>query len=264
MDCADCKSVSWAPEESLTEIKEYYFYDPETGEALEGQAARNQAKVEALGTNWRETNQIMRMCKTASPFSPRARALFDHAEKQALALEEPCLFLIGFQWRHCGGRGERPEELELHTHDECPGDDDTSDSSSDESVEHESYERDANTDIEEKASESEFEWGLMEAPAGCPVVECRATRTVLNKIAPQTLASLSAQLAATMTKVMQLAAITEEQEEEDDDCAGSEDWDTCDVALPSVNVKVEVTEEELAAWQVIGRHEATRARVAAI
>lgn len=258
MDCADCKSVSWAPEESLTEIKEYYFYDPATGEALEGQAARNQAKVEALGTSWRETNQIMRICKTASPFSPRARALFEHAEKQALALEEPCLFLIGFQWRHCGGRGERPEELELHTHDECPADDDTSDSSSDESAEHESYEHDANTDIEEKARESEFDWELMAKPsAGRPVVECRATRTALNDIVPQTLDSLSAQLAATMTKVMQLAAITEEQEED-------EEWDTCDVELPSVNVKVEVTEEDMAAWQVIGRHEATRARVAAI
>ena len=257
MTGAVCKSVSWAPEDSLTQIKEYYFYDHETGEALEGQAARDQAKVEALGTNWRETNQIMRMCKAASPFSPRAQALFDHAEKQALALEEPCLFLIGFHWRHCGGRGERPEELELHTLEECPADDDTSDSSSDESAEHQSYEHDANTKLEELGGNGEFDWELMEVPAGCPVVECRATGTALNGIAPQTLASLSAQLSATMTKVTQLAAITEEQQED-------EEWDTCDVALPSVPVKVEVAEEELAAWQVIGRHEATRARVAAI
>jgi hypothetical protein len=264
MTGAVCKSVSWAPEDSLTKIKEYYFYDPETGEALEGQAARNQAKIEALGANWRETSQIMRLCKTASPFSPRARVLFELAEKQVLALEDPCLFLIGFQWRYCGGRSERPEELELHTNDECPADDDTSDSSSDESVDDESNERDSNTNFEEAVSEPEFDWELMEPQAECPVVECAATRTALNEVAPQTLASLSAQLTATMTKVMQLAAITEEQEEEDDDCAGSEDWDTCDVPLPSVPVKVEVTTEDLAAWQLIGRHEATRARVAAI
>jgi hypothetical protein len=44
------KRVRWCP--VLSSTLPYYFYDPVTGEALEGRAAREQAKRDVLGDNW--------------------------------------------------------------------------------------------------------------------------------------------------------------------------------------------------------------------
>ena len=129
------KSVSWATDESLAQIREYYFYDPNTGEELSGQAARDQAKIEVLGSCWRETFRIMRICKTVLPHTTKARELFHRAEKQALTLKEPCLFIIGSQWRHCGGRSQRPEEGTSDNILHSTPDNDTINLSSDESSE---------------------------------------------------------------------------------------------------------------------------------
>jgi hypothetical protein len=252
------KSVSWASDDSLRQVKEYYFYDNITGEALSGQAARNQAKREVLGASWRQTNCIMRLCKSASPYSAEARKLFDIAEKRALALDEPCLFLIGMQWRYCGGRNGRPEEIEIDEQEVCDADDDTSDSSSDESAEGEGAEPEEqliNTDNQK--NEAELDWEMLETPTETPVVtegvSTFVKRTLIGDTTPHTLASLSRQLASTIKNAITIAVIEEEEEQDDE-------WDECDVPLPDEGIS---TIEPIDEWQTIGRHEATRARIAA-
>lgn len=255
------KTVSWAPDDSLTQVREYYFYDNVTGEALSGQAARNQAKLEALGSCWRETSRIMRVCKTATPYSARARALFDFAEKQALALEDPCLFLIGMQWRYCAGRNGRPEEIEIDEQELSVADDDTSDSSSDESAEGEGEDTEEQLiDTDNQKNEAELDWEMLETPTDEPAnkpadtasLSTFAMRTLIGDTTPPALASLSAQLAASIKNAISIAVI-----EEDD---GEDEWDECDVPLPDEGISIT---EPLDEWQTIGRHEATRARIAA-
>ena len=245
------KTVSWAPDDSLTQVREYYFYDDVTGKALSGQEARNQAKLEALGSCWRETSRIMRVCKTARPYSTRARELFDFAEKQALALEDPCLFLIGIQWRYCAGRSGRPEEIEIDQQELSVADDDTSDSSSDESAEGEGEQSEVQLiDTENKENEAELDWEMLETPTDEPAAETSVpTRPLIGDTIPPALASLSAQLAASIKNAISIAVI-----EEDD---GEDEWDECDVPLPDEGIS---TTEPLDEWQTIGRHEATRAR----
>ena len=253
------KSVSWASDDSLTQVKEYYFYDDVTGEALSGQAARNQAKREVLGASWCDTNRIMRLCKSASPYSAEARKLFDIAEKQALALDEPCLFLIGMQWRYCGGRSARPEENEIDEQQVCDADDDTSDSSSDESADDEVEQSEVQLiETDTKENETELDWEMLETPTETPVViegvSTFGMRTLIGDTIPPALASLSGQLAATIKNAITIAVVEEEEEEQDDE------WDECDVPLPDEGI---CTIEPIDEWQTIGRHEATRARIAA-
>jgi hypothetical protein len=253
------KSVSWASDDSLRQVKEYYFYDNITGEALSGQAARNQAKLEALGSCWRETYRIMRVCKTARPYSARARALFDYAEKQALALEDPCLFLIGTQWRYCGGRSERPEEIKFDEQEERLEDDDTAESSSDESTEDEREEAEEQLiNSDNQKIETELDWELLETPTETPVVPTSVTsyvcRTLIGDTTPQALASISRQLASIIKNAITIEVV-EEEDKEDDKC------DRCDAPLPDEGTS---TSEPIDEWQTIGQHEATRARIAAI
>jgi len=253
------KSVSWASDDSLRQVKEYYFYDHITGEPLSGQAARNQAKLEALGSCWRETSRIMRVCKTARPYSARARALFDYAEKQALALDEPCLFLIGMQWRYCGGRSERPEENEIDEQELCAADDDTSDSSSDESAEGEGQKPEEQLiNSDNQKNETELDWEMIEAPTKTPVVPTRVSsymcRTLIGDTTPQSLASLSRQLASTIKNAITIAVVEEEDQEDDE-------WHQCDAPLPDEGTS---TIEPIDEWQTIGQDEVTRARIAAI
>ena len=247
------KSVSWASDDYLTQVKEYYFYDDITGEALSGQAARNQAKLEALGSCWRETSRIMRVCKNAMPYSARARELFDFAEKQALALEDPCLFLIGIQWRYCAGRSGRPEEVEIDEQEACIADDDASDSSSDESAEGEGeYSEEQLIGTDNQKDEEELDWEMLETPTDDPAAETSVpTRSLIGDTIPPALASLSAQLAATIKNAISIAVIEEDDEEDE--------WEECDVPLPDEGIS---TTEPLDEWQTIGRHEATRARIA--
>jgi hypothetical protein len=49
-DGGSAKRVRWCP--VLSSTLPYYFYDAVTGEALEGRAAREQAKRDVLGDNW--------------------------------------------------------------------------------------------------------------------------------------------------------------------------------------------------------------------
>ncbi len=253
--CAN-KSVSWASDDSLTQVKEYYFYDDVTGEALSGQTARNQAKREVLGASWRQTNCIMRLCKSASPYSAEARKLFDIAEKRALALDEPCLFLIGMQWRYCGGRSGRPEEILINEQEVCGADDDTSDSSSDESADDEGEQSDKQLIYtDNQKNEAELDWEMLETPTDEPAVEISVpSRSLIGDTIPPALASLSGQLAATIKNAITIAVVEEEEEEQDDE------WDECDVPLPDEGIS---TIEPIDEWQTIGRHEATRARIAA-
>lgn len=104
------KRVRFGP--VLSQTMPYYFYDPETGEPLEGSAARAQAKREVLGESWQETWDIV-----ARDFRGKIDSVeaFLALENAVAVLPDPCLCLVGQQWRYVGGDRPRPCEVDEMT-----------------------------------------------------------------------------------------------------------------------------------------------------
>jgi hypothetical protein len=102
------KQVRWCP--VLSQTMPYHFFDPTSGEVLEGRAARDQAKRDVLGDSWQETWDIV-----SRDFRGRVDTVdtFLALEDAVAELPEPCLCLVGQQWRYVGGDRPRPCESNL-------------------------------------------------------------------------------------------------------------------------------------------------------
>lgn len=101
------KTVRWSP--ILSQTLPVFFFCPETGELLEGRAARDQAKREVLGSSWQRTYDIVYRDFRGRVNSPEE---FARLESVVAELDDPCLFYVGLQWGRVGGRNPRSEEVD--------------------------------------------------------------------------------------------------------------------------------------------------------
>eukprot|EP00038_Savillea_parva_P023527 m.41360 g.41360 ORF g.41360 m.41360 type:complete len:606 (-) comp6122_c0_seq1:247-2064(-) len=111
------RRVRWCP--ILSQTLSYPIVDPDTGDVLEGRAARDQARRDVLGSSWQETYDIV-----YRDFGGRAYSVeeFLDMEDAVMALPDPCLTILGQQWRWVGGNTPRPGECDsddVHMTDSC-------------------------------------------------------------------------------------------------------------------------------------------------
>lgn len=101
-DDSTSKRVRWCP--VLSSTLPYYFYDPITGEALEGRAARDQAKRDVLGDNW-QVCRVARYLTSTTTFAFISAMVFASATRthyNSLRTHDLCLDFLSPNRTHCG------------------------------------------------------------------------------------------------------------------------------------------------------------------